>query len=210
MLDKYIPVWYNFNMSTNDRNSVLMFPRVIVKDYRLGRQTPETSLSKPSASNKVSGVFLFTNIPVVEWYPEMKRPCCCLGREAIVVSVPLNSVPSCRPTAHWNSFTISQADTQPCAVQHKPVNRCLTAFHRKQKNVVQLKVLAPGTPTPSDLSGCTSNVAGSHQSGRVSHFHYLLLAGLELMHGENHNKQSLWNYEYPALTGLRDFALSYN
>ena len=79
-------------------------------------------------------------------------------------------------------------------------HRCLTDFHLNQKNVIfQHQEQAPVTHKTCDFSGLTNNVAEGNQNGTASHSEISPLKDLNLIHGENHTKQPLWNYEYPAL-----------
>jgi hypothetical protein len=131
-------------------------------------------------------------------------------------------------TVYWISVSLAKADKSPlayteryndsvaeklsgrfyfgrlnlCLIQreHNPRHGSLTDFLPKQKNVVQPTIVpAPVTHKTGDLSGSSSNVAEGNQNGIVSHAKIPMLKGLSLVHGENHIKQTLWNYEYPAL-----------
>jgi len=96
-------------------------------------------------------------------------------------------------------FHCGRVGTYLYGMQQKPCLRCLTDFHLKQKNDFRQQVLAMCAPISSDLPRCESNVAREHQSRTASHSVITMSKVLNLMHSENHAKQPLWNYEYPAL-----------
>ena len=95
--------------------------------------------------------------------------------------------------------------------KHTSANRCLTDFHLNRKTSVNNQSGQVSPHNTHDLSICNRSnpVAEGNQDGNVSHTRISMLTDLHLIHDENHVKQALWNYEYPAKSiRLRDFALS--